>query len=95
MTYVYIGSVVLALVTLGLSAMYWSVYAGTGEQVARLRAVGFFRWSTVIMLATFNIWIFTRVVGAAIDIWWPAPPPPPPELIDGQLPGRPPPEQTD
>ena len=93
MTYLYITSVVLALVTLGISALYWSVYAGTGEQVARLRAVGAFRWAWVIILATFNIWIFTRVGGAIKDIWWPEPPAPAPALIDGQLPGRPPPEE--
>ena len=65
----------------------------TDEQVARLRAVGFFRWAMVVVLATFNIWIFTRVGGALKDIWFPAQPPPPPALIDGQLPGRPPPEE--
>ena len=92
MTYLLIASTVLTLLTLAGSALYWSVYAGTGEQVARLRAVGFFRWAVVIVLGTFNIWIFTRVGGALKDIWWPTPPAPPPALIDGQLPGRPPPE---
>jgi len=94
MTVIYITSVVLLALTLGASALYWSVFAGTGEQVARLRAVAFFRFAVVIVLGTFNIWIFTRVGGAIIDIWFPAPPPPPPALIDGQLPGRPPPEET-
>ncbi|HEY6510353.1 MAG TPA: hypothetical protein VI032_00150 [Burkholderiaceae bacterium] len=94
MTYLYIASVALVMLTLAASGLYWSVYAGTGEQVARLRAVGFFRWAVVIMLATFNFWIFTRVGGAIKDIWFPAAPPPPPALIDGQLPGRPPPEET-
>ncbi|HTP74262.1 MAG TPA: hypothetical protein VML58_18775 [Burkholderiaceae bacterium] len=92
MTFVFIISAVLTVLTLAASALYWSVYAGTGENVARLRAVGFFRWAMVVLLATFNIWIFTRVVGAIKDIWWPEAPPPPPALIDGQLPGRPPPE---
>jgi len=95
MTYLFIASTVLTVLTLAGSALYWSVYAGTGAQVARLRAVGFFRWAVVIVLATFNIWIFTRVGTAIKDIWWPAPPPPPPELIDGQLPGRPPAEDAD
>jgi len=92
MTYVFILSAVLIVLTLAASALYWSVYAGTGEYVARLRAESFFRWTVVIVLGTFNIWIFTRVGGAIKDIWWPAAPPPPPALIDGQLPGRPPPE---
>jgi len=95
MKWVFITSLVLTLMTLGASGLYWSVFMGTGEQVARLRAVGFFRWGVVIVLATFNIWIFSRVVAAAVDIWFPTPPPPPPALIDGQLPGRPPPEEGD
>jgi len=94
MTFLFIAATVLIVLSLAASALYWSVYAGTGEQVARLRAVGYFRWAVVIVLATFNIWIFTRVGGAIKDIWFPAPPPPPPVLIDGQLPGRPPPEET-
>ena len=94
MTYLFIASTVLTLLSLAGSALYWSVYAGTGENMARLRAVGLFRWAVVIMLATFNIWIFTRVGGAIKDICFPPPPPPPPVLIDGQLPGRPPPEDT-
>jgi len=94
MTFLLIASTVLTVFTLGASALFWSVYAGTGENVARLRAVGFFRWAVVIVLGTFNIWIFTRVGGAIKDIWWPQAPPPPPALIDGQLPGRPPPEET-
>ena len=94
MTFIYIAATVLLVLSLAASALYWSVYAGTGEQMARLRAVGFFRWAVVIMLAIFNIWIFTRVGGAIKDIWFPSPPPPAPALIDGQLPGRPPPEDA-
>jgi hypothetical protein len=95
MKVIFIISAVLIVATLAASALYWSVYAGTGEELALKRAVGFFRWTVVVVLGTFNIWIFTRVGGAIIDIWFPsAPPPPPPELIDGQLPGRPPPEES-
>jgi hypothetical protein len=93
MTFVFITATVLLVLTLAASGLYWSVYAGTGEETARKRAVGFFRWGVVVMLATFNIWIFTRVGGALWDIWFPPAAPPPPVLIDGQLPGRPPPEQ--
>jgi hypothetical protein len=94
MKWVFIMSAVLTVATLGTSGMFWSVYAGTGEDIARRRAVAAFRWCVVVVLGTFNIWIFTRVVGAIIDIWFPSPPPPPPVLIDGQLPGRPPPEES-
>ena len=94
MKWVFILGAVLMLATLGISAMFWSVYAGTGEDIARRRAVAAFRWCVVVVLGTFNIWIFTRVGGAIKDIWFPSAPPPPPALIDGQLPGRPPPEET-
>jgi hypothetical protein len=93
MTFIFVAGFVLLVLNLGASGLYWSVYAGTGEELARRRAVGFFRWGVVVILATFNIWIFTRVGGAIKDIWFPTPPPPPPVLIDGQLPGRPPPEE--
>ncbi|MBE7417513.1 MAG: hypothetical protein HS128_07090 [Ideonella sp.] len=94
MTILFIVGAVLLVLCLAASAMYWSVYAGTGEDVARQRAVGFFRWAVVVVLGTFNIWIFTRVGGALYEIWFPPPPPPPPVLIDGQLPGRPPPDDA-
>ena len=94
MKFVFWTSAVLVVLTLAASGMYWSLHIGTGEEVARQRAVGFFRWSVVIVLATFNIWIFTRVVAGFKDIGFPPPPPPPPVLIDGQLPGRPPPEEN-
>jgi hypothetical protein len=94
MKWVFITSGVLTALTLAASVMYWVLHASTGEDVARQRAVGFFRWAVVIVLATFNIWIFVRVGGAIKDIWFPsASPPQPPALIDGQLPGRPPPEE--
>lgn len=94
MKWVFIISAVLTVLTLAASVMYWTLHASTGEEVARQRATGMFRWTVVIVLATFNIWIFTRVGGALKDIWFPSAPPPPPALIDGQLPGRPPPEET-
>ena len=42
--------------------------------MARSRAVAFFRFAVVIVLGTFNIWIFARVGGALKDIWFPTPP---------------------
>jgi hypothetical protein len=38
--------------------------------------VGFFRFAVVIVLGTFNIWIFGRVGGAIKDIWFPDTTPP-------------------
>jgi hypothetical protein len=68
-------SAIGTLLTLAPSMLYWGVYASTGEALARQRAVAFFRFSVVIVLGTFNIWIFTRVGGALKDIWFPSPPP--------------------
>ncbi|HEX6722181.1 MAG TPA: hypothetical protein VF107_11465 [Burkholderiaceae bacterium] len=93
MTWVFIISAVLTVLLLAGSAMFWGLHASTGADVPRQRATGLFRWAVVVVLGTFNIWIFTRVGGAIKDIWFPTPPPPPPALIDGQLPGRPPPEE--
>lgn len=75
MTIMFWVSLVLTIGTLIPSVMYWMLYASTGEAVARQRAVGFFRFAVVIVLGTFNIWIFARVGGALKDIWFPPPPP--------------------
>lgn len=68
---------VLTILTLAPSALYWVLFLSTNEPVARQRAVGFFRFSVVIVLGMFNIWIFGRVVGAIKDIWFSSPAPPP------------------
>jgi hypothetical protein len=77
MKVVFIVAAVLTVLLLAASAMYWVLHASTGEDVARQRAVGFFRWAVVIVLGAFNIWIFGRVFGAIRDIWFPDPTPPP------------------
>lgn len=94
MKWLFITSAVLTLLLLAGSAMFWTLHASTGDDIPRQRAVGLFRWSVVVVLGTFNIWIFTRVGTALYQIWFPEAPPPAPVLIDGQLPGRPPPEET-
>ena len=94
MKFIFIFSAVLTALTLAASMLFWSVHAATGEHTARQRAVGFFRWTVVVVLTTFNLWIFNLVGGAIKDMWFPPPPPPKPALIDGQLPGRPPPEEA-
>ena len=72
----FIVAAVLTVLLLAASAMYWVLYGSTGEELARSRAVGFFRFAVVIVLGAFNIWIFGRVLGAIRDIWFPPPPPP-------------------
>lgn len=71
MKILFIVAAVLTVLLLAASTMYWVLHASTGEDVARQRAVGFFRWAVVVVLGTFNIWIFGRVGGAIIDIWFP------------------------
>jgi hypothetical protein len=71
MKVVFIIAAVLTVLLLAASTMYWVLHASTGEDVARQRAVGFFRWAVVVVLGTFNIWIFGRVGGAIIEIWFP------------------------
>jgi hypothetical protein len=67
-------SAVLTVLTLAPSVLYWILFFSTGDAVARSRAVTFFRFTVVIVLGTFNIWIFARVGGALKDIWFPPPP---------------------
>lgn len=76
MKYVFWTGAVLTLLTLAPAALYWAIYLGTKEAIARQRAVAFFRFAVVIVLATFNLWIFGRVVAAIKDIWFPSPPTP-------------------
>lgn len=76
MKYVFIVAAVLTVLLLAASAIYWVLYASTAEEIARSRAVGLFRFAVVIVLGTFNIWIFGRVGGAIKDIWFPNTTPP-------------------
>lgn len=44
------------------SAVFFFLHISTGEHVPRERAVAFYRWAVVVALATFNIWVFKRVI---------------------------------
>ena len=76
MKIVYWISLVLVVLTLAPSILFWMLYLSTGEVTARSRAVNMFHWCKVVVLGTFNIWIFGRVFDAIRDIWFSAPPPP-------------------
>ena len=71
MKVVFIVAAVLTVLLLAASMLYWTLHASTGEDVARQRAVGFFRWAVVVVLGTFNIWIFGRVGTASGEVWFP------------------------
>lgn len=59
----------LLLVPLAGSALlFFGLYIGTGEPEPRARAIVLYRWTVVVVLGTFNIWIFTRVVQGVIDL---------------------------
>jgi len=48
--------------------LYFGIYLGTGEKLARDRASALYRWCVVVALGSFNIWIFGRVFGAIYDL---------------------------
>ena len=55
-----ISGVLVAL--LGLPAIFFfGLFLSTGEAVPLARAKALYRWTVVVVLGTFNIWIFTRV----------------------------------
>lgn len=56
------GALLLPLA--GMSLFFFSLHLGTGEEVPRQRAVALYRWAVVVVLGTFNIWIFERVFQA-------------------------------
>ena len=62
MKYLFWTSGIVLLPLLGISAFFFSLYLGTGEEVPRKRAALLYRWAVVVVLGTFNIWIFERVI---------------------------------
>jgi hypothetical protein len=58
----------VALALLGLtslsSAFFYVLYLGSNEPVPLARARNLFHWSKVVLLGSFNIWIFGRVIDA-------------------------------
>lgn len=60
MTLFWIGGILLAL-TAATSALFFALHISTGEPVPLVRAKAFYRWSVVVLLGTFNLWIFGRV----------------------------------
>ncbi len=60
---------ILLIPLIGSSIFFFSLYLGTGEPVPKARAVALYRWSVVLVLGTFNIWIFTRVFQGLVALW--------------------------
>jgi len=42
--------------------LYFGAYLATGEDRTRLLAVRFYRWASLVALATFNISIFKHII---------------------------------
>jgi len=60
---------VLLAITLVASGFFFALHLGTNEQVPLQRARIFWRWSVVIVLGTFDWWIFSRVFEALRALW--------------------------
>jgi hypothetical protein len=55
------AGVLLALTALA-AVVFYLLHITTGEPVPLERAKALYRWCIVIVLGTFNIWIFGRVI---------------------------------
>ena len=46
------------------SAFFYLLHLGSNEPVPLARARSLFHWSKVVLLGSFNVWIFSRVIDA-------------------------------
>lgn len=68
MTVFYWIAFVILLTVAVPCVLYFGAYLASGQDRLRLIAVRFFRWSSLVVLATFNIAIFRHIV--LIIIHW-------------------------
>ena len=68
MTVFYWIALVLLLGNAVPCVLYFAAYLSTGEERPREIAVRFFRWSSLVVLVTFNITIFKHII--LIIIHW-------------------------
>jgi hypothetical protein len=68
MKYFFWFAFVLFMLTAVPCVLYFGAYLATGEDRTRQLAVRFFRWSSLIVLITFNITIFRHII--LIIIHW-------------------------
>ena len=62
MTFLFWTAGVLLVLTAVPSALFFVLHLSTGEPVPLARARALYRWAVVVVLGTFNIAIFTRVI---------------------------------
>ncbi|MBI3367649.1 MAG: hypothetical protein HY021_04115 [Burkholderiales bacterium] len=68
MKYVFIVGAILAACTGIPAVIFFGLHVSTGEHVPLARAKALYRWTVVLVLGTFNVWVFHRVVVGIIDI---------------------------
>ncbi|MDT7837193.1 hypothetical protein [Aquabacterium sp. OR-4] len=56
----WVAGIVLAIMA-ATTAFFFVLHVTTGEHVPLARAKALYRWCVVVVLGTFNIWIFGRV----------------------------------
>ena len=62
MTFLFWTAGVLLVLTAVPSALFFVLHLSTGEPVPLTRARALYRWAVVVVLGTFNIAIFSRVI---------------------------------
>jgi len=64
----WIGGIAFLLTAIP-SIFFFALYLGTGEPVPKERAAKLYRWATLAVLSTFNIWIFKRVFDGVMALF--------------------------
>ena len=62
MTFFYWAAFVLFVLTAVLCALYFAAYLARGDDRLRAQALRFYRWSSLVVLITFNVTIFRHIV---------------------------------
>lgn len=64
----WVGGVLLALTGVP-AAFFFVLHLASGEPVPLARAKAFYHWAVVVVLGTFDIAIFTKVVQGILLVW--------------------------
>jgi hypothetical protein len=64
----WVGGVLLASTALP-AALFFALHLATGEPVPLARAKALYHWAVVVVLGTFDIAIFTKVVQGILLFW--------------------------
>ena len=64
----WVGGVLLALTAIP-AIFFFALHLGTGEPVPLTRAKAFYHWAVVVVLGTFDIAIFTKVIQGIMLFW--------------------------